>query len=173
MATNFENLEYVWNVCLNNSFQFFWKYLWVKKCVEIHVMLFKNWKYVFIHMYQTGFKHVGVCVWERALWWLWLKGFFFFFGPFLFFLAIRWSINSSQYGLLVLFKGYLCMIFWYWLIDLLSTGARRQFRELSIYHRVQLVSRCDTYLKLNSCSYVNGFSDYWPLDVSQTLSCQL
>ena len=66
-----------------------------------------------------------------------------------------WSINSSQYGLLVLFKDYLHVNFWYWLIDLLSTGPhwRRQFRELSIYHvnigkgdknsaTLRLISRC-------------------------------
>ena len=125
-------------------------------------------------MYQTDSKHVGVCVRESIVMALVKENFFFFFGPFWFFLTIRWSINSSQYGLLVLFKGYLYMIFWYWLIDLLSTGARRQFGELLIYHRVQLVSRCDTYtyLKLISCSYFNGFNDYRLLDVSQTLLCQ-
>ena len=32
----------VWYVCLNNSFQFFWIYLWVKKYIEIRIMLFKN-----------------------------------------------------------------------------------------------------------------------------------
>ena len=47
------NLGLVWYVCLNNSFQFFWKYVWMKKCVEIHVMLFENWKYIFKIMYQT------------------------------------------------------------------------------------------------------------------------
>ena len=30
-----------------------WKYVWMKKCVKIHVMLFKNWKYVFDQVYQT------------------------------------------------------------------------------------------------------------------------
>ena len=35
-------LESVWYVCLNNGFQFFWKYVWVQKFVEIHVILFKN-----------------------------------------------------------------------------------------------------------------------------------
>ena len=44
----------VWYGCLNNSFQFFWKFVWVKKCVEIHVILFKNWKHAFKHKYQTG-----------------------------------------------------------------------------------------------------------------------
>ena len=28
--------------------------MWVKKCVEICVMLFKNWKHVLKHMYQMG-----------------------------------------------------------------------------------------------------------------------
>ena len=27
---------------LNNSFRFFWKYMWVKKSVKIRVILFKN-----------------------------------------------------------------------------------------------------------------------------------
>ena len=39
---------YVW--------KYVWKYMWVKKCVEIRVMLFKNWKYVFEWVYQTGTK---------------------------------------------------------------------------------------------------------------------
>ena len=39
---------------LNNSYQFFWKYVWVKKCVKKRVMLFKNWKHVFEFTYQTG-----------------------------------------------------------------------------------------------------------------------
>ena len=30
-----------------------WKYMWVKKCVKIHVILFKNWKHVFKWVYQT------------------------------------------------------------------------------------------------------------------------
>ena len=37
------------NCCLN----FFWKYVWVKKCVEIHEMLFKNWKLLFGNTHQT------------------------------------------------------------------------------------------------------------------------
>ena len=44
----------VWYVCLNNSFQFFWKYVRMKKYVEMCVTLFKNWKYVFKMMYQTA-----------------------------------------------------------------------------------------------------------------------
>ena len=32
----------VWYVCLNNSFQFFWKYMWVKKYIKIRVILFKT-----------------------------------------------------------------------------------------------------------------------------------
>ena len=30
------------------------KYVWVEKCVEISVMLFKNWKQVFKQVYQTA-----------------------------------------------------------------------------------------------------------------------
>ena len=41
----------VWYMHLNNSFQFFWKYVWVKKYVKIHVMLFKNWKLLFENVY--------------------------------------------------------------------------------------------------------------------------
>ena len=41
-------------MCLNNSSQFFWKYMCVKKCVEMRVMLFKNWKHVFKILYQTA-----------------------------------------------------------------------------------------------------------------------
>ena len=43
----------VWYCCSSNVVCIFWKYVWVKKCLEIHVILFKNWKYVFKHMYQT------------------------------------------------------------------------------------------------------------------------
>ena len=46
----YNDWESVWYVCLNYNFQFFWKYVWVKKCVKIRVMLFKNWKYVFKYM---------------------------------------------------------------------------------------------------------------------------
>ena len=45
----------VWYVCLNNNFQFFFyknTCRW-KKYIEIHVILFKNWKHVFEHVYQT------------------------------------------------------------------------------------------------------------------------
>ena len=47
----FEKLWIVWYLCLNNSFQFFWKYVLAKRYVKIRVILFKNWKYVFKHMY--------------------------------------------------------------------------------------------------------------------------
>ena len=30
-----------------------WKYVWVKKCMKIRVILFKNWKCVFEWVYQT------------------------------------------------------------------------------------------------------------------------
>ena len=52
-----KKFRWVWYVYLNNSFQFFWKYVWVKKCVKIRVILFKNWKYVFKHMYRTAQSH--------------------------------------------------------------------------------------------------------------------
>ena len=41
------------NIVLVTLLFIFWKYVWVKKCIQIHVMIFKNWKYVFKHMYQT------------------------------------------------------------------------------------------------------------------------
>ena len=44
----------IWYVCLNNSFLFFLKYVWVKKCMKIRVMLFKNWKRMFEMVYQIG-----------------------------------------------------------------------------------------------------------------------
>ena len=44
-------------MCLNNNFQFFWKYVWVKKFVKICVMLFKNWKHVFKLMYQRDLEY--------------------------------------------------------------------------------------------------------------------
>ena len=47
VCTNFKEkkLGLVWYVCLNNSFQFFFfflKYMWVKRSVKIHIILFKN-----------------------------------------------------------------------------------------------------------------------------------
>ena len=44
----------IWYMYLNNSFHFFWKYVWVKKYMEMRVILFKNWKHVFKMMYQTA-----------------------------------------------------------------------------------------------------------------------
>ena len=49
----FKTWGLVWYVCLNNSFQCFWKYMWVKKYVKIRVILFKDWKHVFKLAYQT------------------------------------------------------------------------------------------------------------------------
>ena len=44
----------VWYVGLNNNFQFFFfKYMWMKKCVKIYVILLENWKHMFKYMYQT------------------------------------------------------------------------------------------------------------------------
>ena len=44
----------IWYMYLNNSFHFFWKYVWVKKYVKICVMLFENWKHVFKIIYRTA-----------------------------------------------------------------------------------------------------------------------
>ena len=54
-------------VCLNNSFQFFWKYMWVKECVKIRLILFKNWKHVFKMVYQTGLKLFNICLFYYSL----------------------------------------------------------------------------------------------------------
>ena len=32
----------------------FWKYMWVKKCVKIRIILFKHWKLLFKIYYQTA-----------------------------------------------------------------------------------------------------------------------
>ena len=49
----FLQLGLVWYRCSNNVICIFWKYVWMKKCVKIRVMLFKNWKHTFKHIYQT------------------------------------------------------------------------------------------------------------------------
>ena len=76
-------------MCLNNSFQFFWKYMWVKKCVKIHVMLFKNWKHIFKFMYQTGPKFccqmlsllsLGYCQFVIVYWHLFVTNRYVFFS---------------------------------------------------------------------------------------------
>ena len=33
-----------------------WKYVWIKKCVKIRIILFKNWKLLFENIYQTCIK---------------------------------------------------------------------------------------------------------------------
>ena len=38
----------------SNFVYIFWKYMWVKKCMKIHVMLFKNRKLLFKTSYQTA-----------------------------------------------------------------------------------------------------------------------
>ena len=45
----FEDARGLFGTCINNSFLFFWKYMWMKMYVEICVMLFKKWKHVFKH----------------------------------------------------------------------------------------------------------------------------
>ena len=45
----FEDARGLIGTCINNSFLFFWKYMWMKMYVEICVMLFKKWKHVFKH----------------------------------------------------------------------------------------------------------------------------
>ena len=49
----------VWYVCLKLKivvWKYFWKYVWVKKCVEMREMLFKNWKWLFKNTNQTPLK---------------------------------------------------------------------------------------------------------------------
>ena len=49
------------NICENTcKWKSVWKYVWIKKCVEMSVMLFKNWKHVFKHVYQTTPKYHGL-----------------------------------------------------------------------------------------------------------------
>ena len=46
----------VWYKCLkieNYCLKLLWKYVWVKKCIEIREILFKNWKLLFENTYQT------------------------------------------------------------------------------------------------------------------------
>ena len=54
-----KNIGFVWYVCLNNNFQFLWKYIWMKKCIEMRIILFENWKHVFKIMYQTTSQNFG------------------------------------------------------------------------------------------------------------------
>ena len=49
------------NVILVMLTVFFWKYMWVKKCVKMRVMLFKNWKHVFKHVPNSPFITTTMC----------------------------------------------------------------------------------------------------------------
>jgi len=48
------------SVILVMFFIFFLKYTWTKKYMEIHIILFKNRKHVFKHMYQMAPRGVGM-----------------------------------------------------------------------------------------------------------------
>ena len=49
----------------NNVVCIFWKYLWVKKCMEIYTILFKHWKLLFKIHNQTALGILDKVIWVK------------------------------------------------------------------------------------------------------------
>ena len=72
------------NCCLKTCV----KYVWVKKCVDIRVMLFKNWKLLSENMYQTPLYS------KKNKRWLCLL--FLFLLLLIFLLRVGWNLTSPK-----------------------------------------------------------------------------
>ena len=84
-------------MCLNNSFQFFWKYMWVKTYMKIRAMLFNNWKHVFKYIYQTGLEFPTFLSPSHQLC---ICGLTNFIGPF----EYSWKLKTEKYYNKIIFK---------------------------------------------------------------------
>ena len=49
----FQKFRPVWSSSISNIICIFLKFMWIKKCVKIYIMLFKNLKYITKILYQT------------------------------------------------------------------------------------------------------------------------
>ena len=97
-----------------------WKYVWVKKCMEIREMLFKNWKLLFENTNQT----------EKV----YASAFFYFFYFFYFLSVFLWlyatlvgpvhcsrdpqtsffsnfDVKNRSHGIIHIFKNYFTIVF--------------------------------------------------------------